>query len=560
MNRNTESYFSQMPSVNIGRSIFDRSFTHKTSFNAGLLIPLMVEEVIPGSTYQLKTSFLIRSQTPIRPVMDDAYLDVYHFFVPCRLVWKHWEEFMGANKSGPWVQQPTYTVPQVTAINANSMFQENSVADYMGIPCRLAAPSLKVNALPFRCYSLIWNEYFRDENIDNFAAFYEDDTTRATPLFADRGAIMNATYQQRLQSAVLGGAPLPVNRFHDYFSSCFPQPQKAPDARGIAAVDFGGVPVVTSPTENVDALGTSALKWRGITSSHTAPSGGAIGNNSNSGTYVGGTAPSTTAYVQPSNLVVGNGAFVSINDLRFAFQLQKFYERQMMFGSRYTEFLFGMYGTRNPDYRLQRPEYLGGSRKRISQNQVVQTSSTDSVTPQGNTAAYSLTTDSKGSFIHSFTEHGYILTLGCVRHSRSYQQGLNKMWSRKDQLDFYNPLFSHIGYQPVYKRELYVGTNDDQVFGYQEAWADYRYKPAQVTGAMRSVYASGTLDSWHYGDYYTAAPTLSEDWLAEGKQEIDRTLAISSDLTDQFFGDFLFDMKVTAPMPVYSVPGFADHF
>lgn len=557
-NLNQYQYLSQTPQVGIQRSKFHKPFDHKFTFKAGDLVPFIIEDCLPASTYSCDTSFVCRMLTPIFPVMDNAYLDVFYFFVPYRLLWDHWKEFNGENTSGPWIQQQQYNVPHIKPPVTPSSglplgFPAKSLMDYFGFPVGVPT-SISVSAFPSRAYALIWNEWFRNENTDNFALFSKGDSD-----YAWTGDTAAPCY---------GGSLLQVSREHDYFSDCLPSAQKG-EAATIPLGDLGVVPVSTGPAHVHSDVAHSAsgatfgLVSGGSFSGQTYSgfnSTGALGDSSQ--VLSGSVIP-----VYPDNLQVDltDVSAGTINELRQAFAIQRYLERLAYGGSRYTEQLYSFYHLTTQDSRLQRPEFLGSQRFRINMSQVLQTSSTDSTSPQGNTAAYSMTTGSGAHFTYSTQEHGIIMGLCCVRHDRTYQQGIERSWSRRNLYDFYNPAFAHLGNQAVLNKEIYCGNGADLdgVFGYQEAWAEYRYKPSQISGELRSTYKE-TLDSWHYGDYYTEMPILSESWMRETPAEIARTLAVQETGTgayeDQFIADFYVDMTATLPMPLHSVPGLADHF
>ncbi|UPW40913.1 major capsid protein [Sigmofec virus UA08Rod_6125] len=551
--------FSTNPIINITRSRFKMPFQMKTTFNAGELVPIDVTEVLPGDTYKRKTHAVIRMTTPIKPVMDNAWADIYHFFVPNRIVWEHWEEFQGANKSGPWTQKTEYTIPQITA--PTNGWTKGTIADHMGIPTKVG--NISINHLPFRAYVKIWNEWFRDENLQNFSYLNTSDATTT-----------GTNENNYVTSPITGGMCLPVSKPHDYFTSALPEPQKGPDVLlplGQTAPVVGNGKAIGFSGINGNA-GTRYMVFGGV-DNYQQVSMGYESSKPSSPPTAGTTAPgrgisTTHNYVGLSQHGPWSGMVTdlseataaTINQIRQAFQLQKMFEKDARGGTRYVEILKNHFGVTASDQRLQRPEYLGGERVPITMTQVLQTSSTDSESPQGNTAAYSLTINSHNSFTKSFEEHGYIISLVCVRTHHTYQQGINKMWNRKKRTDFYMPVFANIGEQPILNQEIFAqGTDTDKdAFGFQEAWAEYRTKPDVITGEFRSNYEN-TLDFWHYGDYYTSLPTLGADFIKETKVNIDRTLAVQSSVQDQFIADFYFEDIATRPMPVYSIPGLVDH-
>lgn len=551
MSRNANTRFALNPTnLDISRSKFNRNHSLKTSFNVGDVVPFYVDEVLPGDTFQLKTSLVARMQTLITPMMDNIYLDTYFFFVPNRLTWNHWKEFNGENTQSAWYPSVEYSVPQLTA-PATSGWSIGTLADYFGIPTGVAG--LSVNALPFRAYALIMNEWFRDENLSDPLSVPVDDAT-----------VVGVNTGNYITDVAKGGLPFKAAKYHDYFTSCLPAPQKGPDVR-IPSATAGEYPVVPRSTEiDQDLAIANPLKWYGNPSGQVDLKNGTNFTNE-AGIGPGNVANPTASYYNmwPANLyaIASGGLGATINQLRMAFQIQKLYERDARGGTRYIEILKSHFGVTSPDARLQRPEYLGGNRIPININQVVQSSATAAEgTPLGDTAAFSLTTDTHGDFIKSFVEHGFIIGVMVARYDHTYQQGLERFWSRKDRFDYYWPVFANIGEQAVLNKEIYAQGNekDDEVFGYQEAWADYRYKPSRVTGEMRSS-APTSLDVWHLADEYTQLPTLSDSWIREDKSNVDRVLAVTSSVSNQMFADIYVQCEATRPMPVYSIPGLIDH-
>ena len=547
MSRNAESRFATNPTnIDIPRSKFSRNASVKTSFNVGDVVPFYVDEVLPGDTFQVKTSKVVRLQTLITPMMDNLYLDTYYFFVPNRLVWSHWREFNGENTQSAWLPSVEYEVPQITAPSGG--WSVGTIADYMGIPT--GVEGLSVNALPIRAYALIMNEWFRDENLTDPLNIPVDDATVA--------GVNTGVY---VTDVAKGGLPFKAAKYHDYFTSCLPAPQKGPDVL-IPAATSGNYPVVALNKDIDPSLNTSAIKLHGMpTSGGSAGSDGYLSVSTDSVLF-GQSIGQYQHGLQPMNLYAlsSGGLGASINQLRLAFQLQKLYEKDARGGTRYIEILKSHFGVTSPDARLQRPEYLGGNRLPISINQVIQQSSTESTSPMGNTAAFSLTSDVHGDFIKSFVEHGFVIGVMVARYDHTYQQGLERFWSRKTRFDYYWPVFANIGEQAVKNKELFAqGTaEDDEVFGYQEAWADYRYKPSRVCGEMRSS-APHPLDAWHLADDYDSLPALSDSWIREDKSNVDRVLAVTSKVSNQLFADLYIENMTTRPMPLYSIPGLIDH-
>lgn len=552
MEINQVSRFTLNPSVDIQRSKFERNSDVKFSFNVGDLVPFYVDEVLPGDTFSIDTSKVVRMQPLVAPIMDNLYLDTYWFFVPNRLVWDHWKNFCGENTTSKWIPSVEYTVPKVEGVVSSQSMEgfdrwlPGDIADYMGIPvCSndtkvSDTDLLQVNALPFRGYALIWNEFFRDQNLQDPVPI---------PL-GDNGGIVDNT-DILYNRIVCGSGILKACKYHDFFTSCLPSPQKGPDV----SIPLSGLAQVVTGAET--PLGANApMSFTNVSTGNKV--GGLNLANGASNLSIGN--PGNLA---PNNLYasLGSASLGTINELRLAFQMQRIYEKDARGGTRYTEILKNHFGVTSPDARLQRPEYLGGSRIPININQVVQTSSTSN-TPQGNTAAYSVTADVHSDFTKSFVEHGFIFGLCVARYDHTYQQGLERFWSRTDRFDYYWPSLANIGEQPVKRKEIYctgLEDNDERVFGYQEAWADYRYKPSRVAGEMRSR-VPNTLDVWHLADNYNGAPFLSAEWIEEDETNLNRALAVSDSVSNQLWADIFVKNTSVRPMPIYSIPGLIDHY
>lgn len=516
--------FSRVPHANIPRSKFNRSCGYKTTFDFGKLIPVFCDEVYPGDTFNLKMSAFGRLATPINPVMDNMNLDTFFFFVPNRLVWDNWEKFNGAQDNPG--DSTDYLVPKVNCPVGG--FNEGTTADYFGIPTQVnlgSGSSAIVNALPFRALNLIYNEWFRDENLVNSLPVPKDDGPDDWTTDYSNGGLINR------------------GKRHDYFTSCLPWPQKG-DAVSLPLGSTADMIV-----ESGSGTGDEIIAELG--------SGGLLVNfnAATAALQVGSTPGVTTAKLQAD---LSTATAATINDLREAFQVQKLLEKDARGGTRYTEIVKAHFGVNSPDARLQRPEYLGGGTSNINISPIAQTSSTDATTPQGNLAAMGTVGIHNNGFNKSFTEHGYVIGIVCARADLTYQQGIDRMWLRDDRYDFYWPSLAHLGEQEVLSREIYAdGTvADDDVFGYQERYAELRYKPSKVTSAFRSN-AAASLDSWHLCQDFASRPVLGSTFIAENPP-IDRIVAVPSE-PDLIF-DAYFDLVCARPIPMYSVPGLIDHF
>lgn len=543
MNRNNERHFLNVPEMHASRTRFNRDQTILTTFDSGKLIPFFVDEVLPGDTFQVDTSAIIRMTTPKYPVMDDAYIDLYYFYCPNRILWDNFKHFMGEVEEKPWTPTKKYSVPQIKITGSTTGEpREKSILDYMGVPTKIKN-TFRINALPIRAYVKIWNEYFRDQNVENAAVSKTGDENE---IYAQKES---QTIDETLKNAITGGECLPVNKFHDYFTSCLPYPQRGPEValpmQGNAAVKLYSDIGLTNEKAGADAI---KLYQNGEIYNTTETTGKRPAIVSNTTLQ-----EVKTAYLGTD---LGSITAATINELRNAIAVQQYYEAMARGGSRYREQTQALWDVTISDKTVQIPEYLGGGRYHVNMNQIVQTSGqqTENDTPIGETGAMSVTPINESSFTKSFEEHGFIIGVMCVRHNRTYQQGLEKFWSREDRLDYYVPQFANLGEQPVKKKEIMLtGTKtDEETFGYQEAWADYRMKPNRVSGLMRSN-ADGTLDFWHYADNYKETPTLSQEWMSEGKEEIARTLIVQNE--PQFFGAIRVANKTVRRMPLYSVPG-----
>jgi hypothetical protein len=520
--------FAMVPKADIPRSSFDTQYAHKTTFDAGFLVPIYCDEVLPGDTHRVKMTAFARLATPLFPVMDNLHLDTFFFFVPNRLVWDNWAKFMG-EQANPG-DSISYVVPTITSTAGG--YAVGSIFDYFGLPTAgqiTGSNTVTHNVLPLRAYNLIYNEWFRDENLQNSVNHNTSDSGN-TPA--------NFTLLRR-------------GKRKDYFTGALPWPQKGASVSlplgTTAPISFAGTVTATDLRYTVrDSTGTARPIFTDSAQAYVNTSTGPL-------------TPNTALFADLSQATAA-----TINQLRQSFQIQKLLERDARGGTRYTELLRAHFGVTPQDYRLQRPEYIGGGSTYVNINPIAQTSATSvtgSATPQGNLAAMGTALAQGHGFTYAAQEHGYIIGLVSVRADLTYQQGLPKMWSRSTRYDFYFPVFATLGEQAVLNKEIYVqGTAaDNDVFGYQERWAEYRYKPSQITSLMKST-SAGTIDAWHYAQRFTSLPTLNSTFIQE-TPPVARTTAVGAAANgQQFLMDAFFDCKMARPMPMYSVPGLIDHF
>lgn len=548
------------PGIVSRRSKFDLNSQHKTTFNQGQLIPFHIQEVYPGDSHKTDVTQLTRLTTTfIKSPIDNLLFDTYFFFVPHRLTFDKWQELQGENKKTKWDQDEIIEVPQLKFEIDN---YTGSIADYFGIPTNGAQGGKTlptVSALPFRAYALIWNEWFRDQNNQD-------------PILIKTGSEQEQLTLGDFASDNYTGKPAIVNKYHDYFSSCLPAPQKGDPVKINVLQD---APVRTSSDDLIGPTGDILpLRVRRTVDAPATLERGALGiypdnpNTSGYGTIKSGPPTGTsfnTGEFAPSNLYADlqDASAVSINDLRFAFQLQRLLERDARGGTRYTEIIEAHFGVQSDDARQQRPEFLGGSRNPLNITQVVQNSfGTTGTTPQGNVSAYSLSTG-QASYRKAFTEHGYVIGLACIRQKHTYQQGIEKFFFRKTRLDHYNPVFANIGEQPVYSKEIYAYADQSnekeakKVFGFNEAFADLRYRPDRISGMLRTSAKEG-LDLWHFADTYGNSPVIGDEFLKETPKFLDRTISSPSTQIDQFLVDIYVKNTAIRVLPTYSVPGKID--
>ena len=553
--RVNQSHFAMIPQANIRRSVFDRSHVYKTTFNEGQLIPYFVDEVIPGDTFTLNPVEFCRLATPVVPFMDNIYIESFFFFVPSRLVYDKWVNLCGEQENPE--DSTDYLVPTVSL----SGDMTNKIPDYMGIACASGSfKNISVNCLPFRAYWLIWNEWFRDENLQKSVKVSKGETNTVLEPMGQSTA--NPNYG--LPSGVSNWYdPAPRGKRYDYFCGALPWPQKGdavdlPLGSSANVVANGPMTFSFGPTTKSQLGGT--LYGTSTNSSNTFDfysnlplSNFTIPNNTSSSNL-----PGPASYKSGLSVDLSSATSITINSLRQAFMLQRYYETDARGGTRYTEKLQAHFGVTNPDARLQRPEFLGSHSSMMNINPVTQTSSTDSTTPQGNLAAFGLNAQRYHAFTKSFSEFGYVIGLINVRADLTYQQGVNKMWLRSDVLDFYWPSFAHLGEQTIQNIEIYCQGNadDKNVFGYQERYAEYRYKPSLITGQFRSTY-SQPLDIWHLSQKFASLPTLSDEFIQD-HPPISRVVAVPS--YPHFLLDVKFNLKCIRPMPMFGIPGMMGHF
>lgn len=562
--------FSDAPVMYMRRTKFDRSHVYKTTFDSGKLIPVFVDEILPGDTCRLSVKYFSRLATPIKPIMDNIYLDWFFFFVPNRLVWNHWQNFCFEQEDPD--DSTDYVCPTTSLVGkaSDTLHGVGTLWDYFGLPTGLPNTISGINALPFRGVYLIWNEWFRDENLQKSVKIQKGDTNEVF----DGSRVSDQP--EWLQGIPESYFPCPPRaKRHDYFTSALPWTQKGPGV----SIGLAGTATLVDPSpvsgyfvqQSNTNLGAAQLSKDGsvhgvYTGSDTLnyQSGGydvAIAGHAikGSGTATVTAQPGSSWLSKSAYADLDSSSIFTINSLRTAFQMQKFYERLARGGSRYTEVLRSFFGVVSPDARLQRPEFLGSFTKMMNINPIAQTSSTNDTTPQGNLSAYGVTGAKFHGFTKSFVEHGYVFGFCCARADLTYQQGINRMWTRSTVYDWYWPTFAHLGEQAVLLKEIYATGNteqDNSVFGYQERYAEYRYKPSVICGKFRSN-IKGNLDVWHLSQYFETAPKLNPEFIEEDVP-IGRIIAVPSE--PQFLIDIGFKYTTVRPMPMFGTPGLVDHF
>lgn len=582
MNRNVESHFSQTPSLlNVRRSTMRIPFEHKTSFNIGSIIPFFAEEVLAGDSWRVKTSKVVRLQTLLNPIMSNIYLDIYYFFIPFRLVWEHWANLFGENTDSAWIPQIEYTTPQMEfedyePVGGTAAYgvQEKTLADYFGMPTGIAG--LSMSALYARAYHLVWSEFFRDQALQDPLNIYKGDSTRTT-------YNSKQTYVDPEDIGYLDERwPFPrlANRYHDYFSSALPNAQRGNPVTipinwpaDYQYLEVGPMDMAHNPLQNPDKplLGhwKSADSLASYMIGHgTVSSNDVLKNHAATDSPVGGTFHPDNLYADVNDL--GELLSINVESLRQANMLQHMLEVDALGGGRMRELLRSHFGVVSPDSRLQVPEYLGGNRVSLTVHEVVNQSEGENAF-LGNLGAMSHTSDVHSDFVHSFTESGIVLGLAVARYDNSFYQGIPRKFSRSGRYSYYWPSLAGLGSQAILNKEIYAQgptvlnpdtgkAYDDEVFGYSEAWAEYRYgTPSLVTSEMRPN-STNSLASWHLADNYEQMPYLSADWIGVDKDIPDRVLAVSSETADQIFADFYVENICTRVMPLYSIPGMYNYF
>lgn len=555
--RRSQYTYGNVPLLHHARSKFDLSYDHKTTGNVGDLLPVYVQEIAPGDSFKCDASVVIRTTTPfIKPVMDNLFCDLYFFFVPSRTIYNKWAEIFGENNQGAWARPSLVSAPQLAMSGDDNLSQPFCLSSYLGVPVGTREGTLDedggISVLPFRAYAKIYNEWFRDENLIDPVNVQIGETVPSESINSEPFSPTNYT-----------GRCAKVAKLHDFFTQLAPAPQKGdPVQIGTAIFPQSSFPVVTSASPVVNGV-HSPITFNQA-SDGSVPAGqryfelssgaGVYSSDVPSGSFVGS--------LYPSNLQVNVGetelGSVSVNDLRYAFQLQKMLERDAIFGTRYTEYLQGHFGVNSPDARLQRSEFLGGRRFPLSILQATQMSQTSSDSPLGQVAGWSLS-NGRAGYTKGFTEHGFVIGMLCVRQFHTYQQGIERFLSRKNRVDFLDPLFATVGYQPVFTKEIFADVNNaDTVFGYAPAYEDMRCRQNRISGQLATAAGEG-LDIWHFGDNYRSVPVLGQEFIEETSIYVDRALSASSDIIDNFIIDCYFKQYGIRVLPTYGMPGLIDH-